>query len=413
MLSFFRFLKGYVRIRVTGFSTERFMNLCSNYGIILWGITPGQNYYEMYISRSGFFRLKPIVRKTGTRVYILKKTGFPFVWFKWKKRKVFLIGPFACIVSLLFLSRFVWAIELNGNQMLTEDMFADFLVKNQIEQGMSRDDVDIDSLEKALRNEYNFITWTSAKIEGTKLVVNIKENSAYINYDRENPVEEVQDETWNYVSTVDGVIDSIVTRQGVPLVTKGSVVKTGDVVISGTIPIMGDDQVAKNYRYVGADGDVYISYIYPYSDRIAYVYEEKQYTGEVKITYYVTLFHTTIQVFKKPETGQYTVYKTANQVKLMDDFYLPIYYGKNHYKAYEICKKTYSKQMCEELLKEKLIKFCQSLEEKGVQIIEKNVKIEQGKSEMKMTGSLQVVEEAIRKAPVEKVPVEIEEDVHE
>ena len=413
MLSFFRFLKGYVRIRVTGFSMERFMNLCSNYGILLWGITPGQNYYEMYISLPGFFRLKPIVRKTGTRVHILKRTGFPFIWLKWKKRKVFLIGALACVVSLLILSKFVWAIELNGNQMLTEDMFADFLVKNQIEQGMLREDVDIDSLEKALRNEYNFITWTSARIEGTKLVVNIKENSAYIGYDRENPVDEVEDETWNYVSKVDGVVESIITRQGVPLVTNGSPVKAGDVVISGIIPIIGDDQVAKNYHYVGADGDVYISYSYPYSDRIAYAYEEKHYTGEEKNTYYVSLFHTTVQLFRKPETGQYTVYKTANQVKLMDDFYLPIYYGKNHYKAYKTYKKNYSKQMCEELLKEKLNKFCQSLEEKGVQIIEKNVKIEQGKTEMKMTGSIQVVEEAIKKSPVEKVPVEIKEDVHE
>ncbi len=402
MLSFFRFLKGYLWIRVSGFSTERFMNLCSNHGIMLWNITPGKDYYEMYISLSGFYRLKPIVKKTGTRVQVKKRAGFPFVWAKWKKRKVFLLGLLACMVSLVILSRFVWAIELNGNQMLTEDMFSDFLVKNHIEQGMLRKDVDIDSFEKALRNEYNFITWTSARIEGTKLVVSVKENSAYIDYDRENLKEEFQEEAWDYVAKTDGVVESIVTRQGVPLVTKGSEVKAGDILISGTIPIMGDDGLAKNYHYVGADGDVYISHSYPYSDKIAYAYEEKHYTGEEKNTYYLSLFHMTLQLFGKPENGSYTVYKTSNQVKLMDDFYLPIYYGTNQYKAYELYEKTYSRQMSQEILKENLNKFCQTLEEKGVQIIEKNVKIEQGKKEMRMMGTLQVIEKAVKKAPVEK-----------
>ena len=252
MLSFFRFLKGYLWIRVSGFSTERFMNLCSNHGIMLWNITPGKDYYEMYISLSGFYRLKPIVKKTGTRVHVKKKAGFPFVWAKWKKRKVFLLGLLACMISLVILSRFIWAIELNGNQMLTEDMFSDFLVKNHIEQGMLRKDVDIDSFEKALRNEYNFITWTSARIEGTKLVVSVKENSAYIDNDRENRKEETIEEAWDYVSKVDGVIESIVTRQGVPLVAKGSEVKAGDILISGTIPIMGDDGLAKKLSLCGS-----------------------------------------------------------------------------------------------------------------------------------------------------------------
>ena len=89
----------------------------------------------------------------------------------------------------------------------------------------------------------------------------------------------------------------------------------------------------------------------------------------------------------------------------MDDFYLPIYYGTNQYKAYELYEKTYSRQMSQEILKENLNKFCQTLEEKGVQIIEKNVKIEQGKKEMRLTGTLQVIEKAVKKAPVKKQEV--------
>ena len=49
-----KFLKGYVVIRLTGYSPERFLNLCSHHGIILWGLRSVGTEYEMCISISGF-----------------------------------------------------------------------------------------------------------------------------------------------------------------------------------------------------------------------------------------------------------------------------------------------------------------------------------------------------------------------
>ena len=67
MIVFLKYLRGYLRIRVWGFSPERFMNLCSNKGILLWNITRQGDAYEMCIDIKGFRQLRPIVRKTGTR----------------------------------------------------------------------------------------------------------------------------------------------------------------------------------------------------------------------------------------------------------------------------------------------------------------------------------------------------------
>ena len=55
-------------------------------------------------------------------------------------------------------------------------MFADFLSESGIEPGMKKNKVDIEALEKAIRNEYNIITWTSARIEGTRLIIQVREN---------------------------------------------------------------------------------------------------------------------------------------------------------------------------------------------------------------------------------------------
>ena len=42
-------LAGYLRIRVEGYSPERFLNLCCYHGIFLWNLRPAKGAYEMNI----------------------------------------------------------------------------------------------------------------------------------------------------------------------------------------------------------------------------------------------------------------------------------------------------------------------------------------------------------------------------
>ena len=173
---FFRYLQGYLKIRVWGYSPERFMNLCSNRGILLWDITRREADYLMYISLSGFFRLRPVVRKTGTRVAILERCGLPFLLRRMRKRKVFVMGLPACLAFLIIMSRFIWAIDFEGNRAVTDDMLMDFLVENGVEYGTARSGIDIERLEEKLRETFDGITWTSVTIDGTRLIVNVREN---------------------------------------------------------------------------------------------------------------------------------------------------------------------------------------------------------------------------------------------
>ena len=47
--SLFRYIQGYLKIRVTGYSPERFLNLCKNKKIDVWGLEARHNAYDMYI----------------------------------------------------------------------------------------------------------------------------------------------------------------------------------------------------------------------------------------------------------------------------------------------------------------------------------------------------------------------------
>lgn len=73
-----RLFGGYVKVRVEGYSAERFLNLCSYRQIDVWGLVSRQNSYEMYMTLKGFRRIRPIVHKTHTKVLLIKRYGLPF-----------------------------------------------------------------------------------------------------------------------------------------------------------------------------------------------------------------------------------------------------------------------------------------------------------------------------------------------
>ena len=54
MLAFLRFLRGYFELHISGYSPERFMNLCRLNGIILWDIMPTQEYYICKITHADY-----------------------------------------------------------------------------------------------------------------------------------------------------------------------------------------------------------------------------------------------------------------------------------------------------------------------------------------------------------------------
>ena len=147
MIRFLKYVRGYLRIRVWGFSPERFMNLCSNKGILLWDIVREDGVYYMCINVKGFWGLKPILKKTGTRVAILERYGLPFFIPRLMKRKVFVTGLIFVIAFWVFSSFYIWDIRLTGNYRITEDVFFTFLKENQVTVGMRRDSLVIGELE--------------------------------------------------------------------------------------------------------------------------------------------------------------------------------------------------------------------------------------------------------------------------
>lgn len=363
-------VRGYLLILIEGGSPERFLNICNVHQIEIWNLNHTPEGYECNISIADFRRLKPIVRKTRTRLMIRKRYGVPFFLHKYRHRKAFFIGIMAAFLMIYVLSLFVWDIHLVGNYSHTEQTLLDFLSEEQITHGMKISEVDCDRIEKLIRNEYDDIVWVSASVSGTRLIIEIQENFS-------NFVEADTEEYGDIVADRDCRITSIITRSGTPLVKKGDIVTKGDILVSGVVEICDEYGEVLKTEYTCADADIYGESVYFYEDSVNLNYEEKVYTGEEKEALALTAFGNRL-FLKAGRTGfeHYDIYTEKYQLSLGTNFYLPFSLEKWYYKEYTLGEQCLTKEGAEALLKKNINDFFENLIQKGVQIVEERVKID-------------------------------------
>ncbi len=318
-----------------------------------------------------------------------------------KSRILLFLGCAAAVGWLIYATQLIWHIEYEGNYSITEDQLTDFLARQGVFEGVRKSSLDLESLEKALREEFSLITWTSGKINGTVLEISIKEN------ERPNvimPVMAVKEATGLY-ATADGTVISIYVRNGVALVSRGDEVKKGDLLVDGRIPVANEDGETDHYLLYEADADILIETTQSVNLSLEQVYTAKEYTGRKSRGVYFSY-------------GQ-TVYRfpwTAVSWKEKDQLFEPalqaapggvrIGFGFFEAKEYQTVEKNYSIQEAETLLYAEFEKNNAILVEKGVQIISENVTIEKTEEFYLLRGEMTVRYAAVESEIMEEAAEE-------
>ena len=410
--TFIRYLRGYVRIRIQGFSPERFLNMCSYHQIFIWGLAPDGNGYEMLVSLADFRKLKPLVKKTHTKLTVKGRYGFPFFLFRYRKRKLFFVGLFLCIALLKIYSLFIWDIHFEGNEKWPDETLAEYLRSEGVAPFMLKSEVDCPGIVKNIRKEYNDIVWVSASLDGNRLKIQIKENEDTLANDTGNGEEEVSGEErpTDLIATSDGIITSIVTRSGIPQVHAGDQVKKGDILVLGRVDIVNDSGEVTGYQYQHADADIYADTKLTYRDSISRNYQEKVRDGKKKYQPYVRAGKFTISVGSisdRYEHSDLTV--RERQIKAGENFYLPFSYGIRTLTSYRFEEKTYADEEIRKILSRNFQRFCSELEEKGIQIRENSVKIHLYADSAEASGTLYLNERITTEADTEILTIERKE----
>ena len=401
-----KFLKGYVVIRLTGYSPERFLNLCSHHQIVLWGLRSVGTEYEMCISISGFRKLRPLVHKTRTKVVILERHGLPFVLHRYQNRKLFVVGALAGGILLYVMSLFIWNIHIEGNYSLSDQVILNYLESEQIVHGMAKAKIHGEEIEADLREHFTEITWTSVEVKGTRLIIHVQENEDSI------PERIPEDEPADLAASEGGRIVSMIVRSGTPAVSEGQEIQKGDVLVQSRVEILDDAGEVSNAYYVHADADILIQRTEQYKASFPLEYTRKVYTGRKQTSYYIVLGTNRLDI----QLPRRAVYEHSDdisseyQLKITEHFYLPVTFGKCIRQEYVPTPSVYTAEEAAAKAKEDFSLFFEKLRIKGLQIIENNVKIDINGDVCTASGSYVVEEAAVQeRTPEIIIPDQTEE----
>lgn len=386
MSAFRQYIDGYLQIELTGYGKERFLNLCLNKEFTLWELSKDQEHYTFYISLKEFREIKPLLKKTETRVHILKKCGLPFFFYTHRKQKCFVLGLLLCIGFVYYMSLFIWDIHVEGSAYYTEDEIINYIQSTYITPGTKIKDINRDDLEQKLMEYFDEIAWISCEIRGTQLLVTMTETIV-------SDQVIVSDEPSDLVAAKDCEIVSLITRNGTPVTKVNQEVKKGEILISGAINIYDDNNEVLETDYVAADGDVFGRVSYDYKDEFEMAYYEKEFTGKKKSSFSLYIMNKIYQLWKPAIDYKYydTRYDSYME-KLGATFYLPFSIQATKYLEYQPVRKEYTKDEAKEKARNALNRKVKELSEKGVEILENNVKIEIKDGKCMASGTLICVE---------------------
>lgn len=269
-----------------------------------------------------------------------------------------------------------------------------FLKEQGVCFGVSRKKISCSALAASLRREFPEITWVSAGFSGTGLRFEIREGTA-------GEKAEPEEKSCSLFSTLDGVIDSMVTRQGTPLVRAGDEIKKGQELVSGIVDITDDSQEVIRYAYVQADADIYIRHTIAYYDTFPLDIEKKVWSGKKKTRLFFQLGSWFLD-FSSPLKQNEERLVSREPLFSIGIFRSPVTLGIAAIGKYEVQKEQLTEDAAKKQARQRLYAYEEKLIEKGVQISENNVKIEINHQDCVSRGTLTVIERTGREAPTEK-----------
>lgn len=384
-----RCVGGYLRIRLVGFSPERFLNLCMANQIVIWDLKYQDNGYQFLVTLKDYRRVRPLVKKAKVHLKIMGRYGLPFFLHRNRRRKLYAAGVGTFFLILFIMSRFIWNITLDGNYHFTDDTLLHYLDTLDIRYGTAKSGIDCDELEESIRSRYPEIIWVSARISGTRLMIKVKENEVM------GTIPLKEDTPRDLVADKSGTITRMIVRRGKAQVAIGDTVEAGQVLVSGTVPIYNDAEELVNCQYVHADADIYARTEEGYRQQIPRFVTERSYGGRIRQGLRLRLPGLSFLWMLPP--GKDTLWEITGryrQVTVFGDFYLPVWIDRITARQYENYERSRTKAELEIIKNQINDEKIQNLAEKGVQIIENNVKILDKSSGWEIQGSF-VLEEKI------------------
>ena len=340
-------------IKAKGFSVWRFMNLAAFRGIPLWDVAQEGAGMKLKAPRSSMAVLEACAEKTGCTLEILGWGGLPVFLGRFRKRQAWTAGLFLFAAGLYLLSSFVWMIEVEGNERLSEQEILTACKEMGLHPGAWKRSVDTEAITEGLLQGFSDLSWVSVGIRGTDAKIKLAETIEKAEkIDKQTPAD--------IIAAADGVIVQLTAERGTPLVQAGDVVKKGDILISSEL-LIGVEGEVQHTDYTAAEGTATARIWQRLTEEMPLVYEELCYTGKEAENHVLLIGEKEWDVLHPDTLMQWEKEVVWKKPLAIGDFALPLQWKKEYWKSYEMLQKERTaeeaKTLLEEILRKKTENF--------------------------------------------------------
>lgn len=191
-------------------------------------ITPDKENNGVYalLLQSTLKKVASALDKSQIIVYIINIYGIRRILSGYRKRYGLFVGIAAFLVMVWLSTVFVWRVDVIGTELLSAKEARSELAEMGIYPGTLISNINKGLIADRFLATHPEFSWAAVNVNGTTVSLSVRETE-------KRPTEEAK--TNVLVANHDGVVKSILVYEGTAAVSVGTVVKKGDVLITGFI----------------------------------------------------------------------------------------------------------------------------------------------------------------------------------
>ncbi len=235
-----RYISGQIKFTLKSNNPEEFLNQCIKNKIHLSKISMSKYVLTAECSVDSYRKLQKI-KLNKARRKIIKKYGIRFVVNRYRKRWGLVAGAALMVVLLIYLSGFVWSVDVSGNNRLSQNVILQTLEECGFKNGVKKSKINITSIENEMKSRLYDLSWISINLDGSSAHVEVKERRVIPGMDSDNKPS-------NLVASTDGKIIRMEITKGKPIAMVGSGVVKGELLVSGLYNDKKDNVILEHSR---------------------------------------------------------------------------------------------------------------------------------------------------------------------
>jgi len=286
-----------VTFHLKGSQLLTFIRYCKREQLLLMNITFIERHeIKATTTLLGYREIQRLAAQFNLEMTIVNQSALLHFFNILFNRKEKLLAFVTSLLFLLYLSNIVWNVSITGvTTTLEREINSELNEMGLFRGALLMKQLNADELEQYLLQSLPQLLYINVKKRGTIYTIDAKEKIKERPNEKQVPA--------NVIATKHGMIEKMLVKEGVPVVQVYDVVRKGDLLISGDLHLLRDDQERQEddeqlpAKLTNADGKVFANTWYQLEVTANVQPMREQLIGDYVTHYYLQVYNVRIPLF--------------------------------------------------------------------------------------------------------------------